>query len=458
MSEETELVESTSLETTLKAIINDISEPVTSTYENLKYLAKKYVRAHGELDRGWNMVAMGPGSKWVEQFYKDKLKNELYDLIRYNSRYTVELQQFLRGVEINGELDVKRSFSNISRELPPILITLGDKLQSPQLVKSAQRWMQNLKDYQMYLASLEDDEEDDYAPTTSTPKSTVPGQQNAQVEKIVNDTLAKLPKNISGEIRNIIARSSNKLQALQQELNSRNITVEETEQQTVAKTWDQMTAQEKSSGVKGRTVWNEKTQRYYTVFDVPVKQETNEASLSTMRDYFAGDDEARDPYEITKQRLHFSKDKNARPTVDKRFRSPEEYQQWLKQNKLRQVSDVQEDEEAGEVEKTGQLIPFPAGTTKVSVSDVYDWYKLGQVISDLDDADPADFGQGAPETVIAFGSEEEEHKLLPLLQRLGLKLKDIDQPVSEAYHAGSLYEMLKKERTKGWSLTNKRKQ
>jgi hypothetical protein len=40
---------------------------------------------------------------------------------------------------------------------------------------------------------------------------------------------------------------------------------------TVAKTWDQMTPQEKISGVKGRTVWNEKTRKYYTVFDVPAK-------------------------------------------------------------------------------------------------------------------------------------------------------------------------------------------
>jgi hypothetical protein len=110
---------------------------------------------------------------------------------------------------------------------------------------------------------------------------------------------------------------------------------------TVAKTWDQMTPQEKSSGVKGRTVWNEKTQRYYTVFDVPVK-EVDEASLATMRDYFAGDENARDPYDITKQRLHFSKDKNARPTVDKRFRSPAEYQAWLKQNKLQQISGANE--------------------------------------------------------------------------------------------------------------------
>ena len=75
-----------------------------------------------------------------------------------------------------------------------------------------------------------------------------------------------------------------------------------------------------------------------------------------------------------------------------------------------------------------QLIPFPKGTTMVDVSDVYDWYKLGMVISDLDDADPKIFGQGAPHTVIAFGSEEEEHKLLPLLKRLGLSVHDIDRP------------------------------
>ena len=115
----------------------------------------------------------------------------------------------------------------------------------------------------------------------------------------------------------------------------------EEEQKTVAKTWDQMTPQEKSSGVKGRTVWNEKTQRYYTVFDVPAK-EVDEASLATMRDYFAGDENARDPMDITKQRLHFAKDKNVRPTVDKRFRSPAEYQLWLKQNKLRQISGANE--------------------------------------------------------------------------------------------------------------------
>jgi len=40
---------------------------------------------------------------------------------------------------------------------------------------------------------------------------------------------------------------------------------------TVAKTWDEMSSKEKLSGVKGRTVWNPKTQKYKTVFDVPAE-------------------------------------------------------------------------------------------------------------------------------------------------------------------------------------------
>jgi hypothetical protein len=47
--------------------------------------------------------------------------------------------------------------------------------------------------------------------------------------------------------------------------------------------------------------------------------------------------------------------------------------------------------------------------------------------SDLDDADPADFGKGPPQTIMAFGDEEQEHKYLPQLQRLGLKTHDIDE-------------------------------
>jgi hypothetical protein len=57
-------------------------------------------------------------------------------------------------------------------------------------------------------------------------------------------------------------------------------------------------------------------------------------------------------------------------------------------------------DEPDEVRKQKNLIPYPKGTVKVDVSDVYDWYKLGQEISDLDDANPADFGKGPPKTVM----------------------------------------------------------
>ena len=78
--------------------------------------------------------------------------------------------------------------------------------------------------------------------------------------------------------------------------------------------------------------------------------------------------------------------------------------------------------------KEGDLIPYPAGTVKVDVSDVYDWYKLGQRISNLDKSKASDFGKGPPQTVMAFGNEKEEHKYFKKLKKLGLKTHDIDPP------------------------------
>jgi hypothetical protein len=65
--------------------------------------------------------------------------------------------------------------------------------------------------------------------------------------------------------------------------------------------------------------------------------EMDEASLATMRDYFAGDEKARDPYEITKQRVHFSRDPGANAAMQKRFKSPAEYEAWLKTKNALQV-------------------------------------------------------------------------------------------------------------------------
>ena len=69
---------------------------------------------------------------------------------------------------------------------------------------------------------------------------------------------------------------------------------------------------------------------------------------------------------------------------------------------------------------------MPAGTVKVDVSDVYDWYKLGQHISNLKGLGRHDFGQGPPSTIMAFGSEDEEHKYIDALKKTGLTTTDID--------------------------------
>jgi hypothetical protein len=223
------LVEGTSIDSTLRAIINDIGEPITSVYDTMKFQAKKYMENHGELGRGFRMVAAGVGGRWVQNMYIGRLHNELHDLCKYNTRRTVELRDFLRGEESNGEIEMKRSFGNLANNLPPILAKLGEQINAPQLTRNARRWMQNKAEYERYLMDLEaegDDELDD-EPVIKPPKSNVVGQQNAQVDQIVNDILSKIPKHIAGEIRNAIARSPNKLSALKQELNKHHVTMSE---------------------------------------------------------------------------------------------------------------------------------------------------------------------------------------------------------------------------------------
>jgi putative chitinase len=69
---------------------------------------------------------------------------------------------------------------------------------------------------------------------------------------------------------------------------------------------------------------------------------------------------------------------------------------------------------------------MPAGTVKVDVSDVYDWYKLGQHISNMKGLGQHDFGQGPPSAILSFGSEDLEHQYIQALKKTGLTTTDID--------------------------------
>ena len=120
-------------------------------------------------------------------------------------------------------------------------------------------------------------------------------------------------------------------------------------------------------------------------------------------------------------------------------------------------SEAEEEQEREESDPT-KPIPFPKGTTLVNVSDVYDWYKLGMAVPSLDKADPRTFHKGVPHTVFAFGSEEEEHRMIPLLKRLGFSLHDIDtqDDYEKAIRASDVLEHLEQYVAEKWSKKYKK--
>jgi hypothetical protein len=71
---------------------------------------------------------------------------------------------------------------------------------------------------------------------------------------------------------------------------------------------------------------------------------------------------------------------------------------------------------------------MPKGTVRVDVSDVYDWYKLGQHISNMKGLGKHDFGKGPPSTILSFGDEDLEHQYIDALKKTGLDTTDIDPP------------------------------
>lgn len=60
------------------------------------------------------------------------------------------------------------------------------------------------------------------------------------------------------------------------------------------------------------------------------EKDVGEASLATMRDYFAGDNDARDSTKLSQMRKFFNKHKPEGKVTDKKFNSASSYQAWLK--------------------------------------------------------------------------------------------------------------------------------
>ena len=112
--------------------------------------------------------------------------------------------------------------------------------------------------------------------------------------------------------------------------------------------------------------------------------------------------------------------------------------EWVRTNSISVPTEVypvlsEGQDQYGNFDPPGPETPpkMPAGTIKVDVSDMYDWYKLGQNISDLKSIDKSTLGKGPPSTVFAFGSEDLENMYSHELTKLGLKTHDLDEPGEE---------------------------
>jgi len=216
------VTEGPSLPSTLKSITAN-GEPITQLYGKLKAMAKRWVDNNGSL-KGFHRNAAGQSAQWFNNFYFDKLQNDLYALTKQAPKYAPPLISFLKDASESRERRI--NFIEISSSLPPILFKIGERIKDENLMQFARSWEARKDEYDLYLSQLESevggDDDFDY-PGEKPEKSKVPGQQNAQAEQIVNNVLSNLPKNVAGEIRNAIARAPNKIQALHQELTKRNI-------------------------------------------------------------------------------------------------------------------------------------------------------------------------------------------------------------------------------------------
>jgi hypothetical protein len=183
----------------------------------MKSAANKFVENKGEL-KGFNLIAGGIGNRWFQTFWFNKLQKELHHLVQQSPRHTEKLKEFLRTSP--------GSFSTIADQLPEILETIGKQLNNRELYSNANKWISTRNNFKGYLVGLESsvaqDDEQEPVSTEKSIKKTV-GQQANQAEQLVNAIINSLPNNVAGDIRNAIARSPNKLQALQSELQRRGI-------------------------------------------------------------------------------------------------------------------------------------------------------------------------------------------------------------------------------------------
>ena len=220
ISESYEIAESVSVDAAIKSIVAT-GDSIAKTYGDLKTMAEKWVYNNGTL-KGFHRNAAGLGKRWYDTFFWNKMENDLRTLLQKNPKAAEKIRDFL---DIDRDDRGHISFTAIGRSLPKILNDVGQRMGDDDLRRFGANWTKRQKDYEDFLDQVQVEDDDSDEPKQN--KDNIIGRQNAAVEDMVNQILSSIDKKAAGEIRNSIAKDSNKLQALQRELAKRNIKVGE---------------------------------------------------------------------------------------------------------------------------------------------------------------------------------------------------------------------------------------
>jgi hypothetical protein len=179
--------------------------------------------------KGFKKLIGSVKARWFHA-YGNNFKAELYSLADQSGGKGKELKNFLFNPETGP--NISKGGELLNTELAKILIKLGNAIDSPEMTKKAQQWIiadDKLKKLIVELeAELEkqggDTVDEPVEPKQDKPKApNTTSQQKSQAEIVVNQVLDRLPRDIAHAIRMKIAKSDNKLMALQQELKNRKI-------------------------------------------------------------------------------------------------------------------------------------------------------------------------------------------------------------------------------------------
>jgi hypothetical protein len=217
------LTEDVSKEAATRNITDILSTELPVIFNKLEKMATDFEYNNGSIGdednnnpKKFAFIMGGQKSQWYKTVYETQMKVALYSLMKY-------LPKGLKK-ELSDYLDIMpggfRQFQDI---LIPLLARAGQELNNKSLSNGAHAAQAAIKKFNTLVSKLSVEEPSGYD-TPKQPKKANPiAGQNQSAEGIINDVLGRIDKKHAGEIRNIVARSDNKLMTLQQELSKRGI-------------------------------------------------------------------------------------------------------------------------------------------------------------------------------------------------------------------------------------------